>query len=56
MKTNIDVVMTDKDDNVLFIFKDVKPWRIIFPKKGVYSTYEFPSGSIGNIKKLKVGE
>ena len=56
MKTNIDVVMTDKDDNVLYVFKDLKPWRVILPKKGVYSTYEFPAGSIGNIKKLKVGE
>lgn len=56
MKTNIDVVMTDKDDNVLYVFKDLKPWRVILPKKGVYSTYELPSGSIkGNIKKVKVG-
>lgn len=56
MKTNIDVVMTDMDDNVLYVFKDLKPWRVILPKKGVYSTYELPSGSIkGNIKKVKVG-
>ena len=56
MKTNIDVVMTDKDDNVLYVFKDLKPWRVILPKKGVYSTYELHSGSIkGNIKKVKVG-
>lgn len=55
MSTNIDVVMTDKDDNVLFIFKNVKPWRVILPKKGVYNTYELPSGSIKtNIKKVKV--
>lgn len=55
MSTNIDVVMTDKDDNVLFIFKNVKPWRVILPKKDVYNTYELPSGSIKtNIKKVKV--
>lgn len=55
MRTNIDVVMTDKDDNVLFIFRDVKPYRIILPKKGVKNVYEFPSGSIKNdIKKVKV--
>ena len=55
MYTNIDVVMTDKDDNVLFIFKDVKPYRVILPKKGVYSVYELPSGSIKkDIKKVKV--
>jgi len=55
MYTPIDVVMTDKDDNVLFIFRSVKPYRVIFPKKGVYSVYEFPCGSIINdIKKVKV--
>ena len=55
MSTNIDVVMTDKNDNVLFIFKNVKPWRLIIPKKGVYCTYELPAGSIQtNIKKVKV--
>ena len=55
MKTNIDVIMTDKDDNVLYIFKCVKPWKVILPKKGVYNTYELPGGSIKtNIKKVKV--
>ena len=57
MKTNIDVVMTDKNNNVLFVFKNLKPWKIITPKKGVYSTFEFPAGTItSNIKKIKVGE
>lgn len=57
MKTNIDVIMTDKDDNVLFVFKDLKPWKVILPKKGVYSTYELPAGSISsNILKVKVSE
>lgn len=55
MMTDIDVLMTDKDDNVLYIFKSVKPWRVILPKKGVYNVYEFPAGSIKtNIKKVKV--
>ena len=57
MSTNIDVIMTDKDDNVLYIFKDVKPWRVILPKRDVYNVYELPSGSIkNNIKKVKVSE
>ena len=38
----IDVIMTDKDYNVLYIFKNVKPYRIILPKKNVYYTFEFP--------------
>ncbi len=57
MSTSIDVVMTDYDNNVLFVFKDVSPWRVILPKKGVYSVYELPGGSIKNdIKKIKVCE
>lgn len=55
MSANIDVIMTDKDDNILYIFKDVKPWRVILPKKNVCNVYELPSGSISNnIKKVKV--
>ncbi len=55
MKTKIDVIMTDKDNNVLFIFRNLSPWKVILPKKGVYTTYEFPAGSIkNNIKKVMV--
>lgn len=55
MYTPIDVVMTDKDNNVLFVFKNLKPNRIVLPKKGVYSVYEFPCGSIEkNVRKVKV--
>ena len=50
----IDVVMTDIDNNVLFIFNNVRPWRVILPKKGVYNTYEFPGGSVHNIKKIVI--
>lgn len=55
MSVCIDVIMTDKDDNVLFVFKNVKPWRVILPKKNVYNVYELPAGSInGNIEKVKI--
>ncbi len=55
MSTSIDVVMTDINNNVLYVFKNVKPWKVIFPKKGVFNTYELPGGSIkSNIKKVKV--
>lgn len=56
MYTPIDVIMTDRDNNILYIFKDLKPWRIILPKKGVYNTYELPSGSIDNISKIEIGD
>ena len=38
----IDVIMTDKDYNILYIFKNVKPFKIIFPKKNTYYTFELP--------------
>lgn len=55
MYESIDVVMTDIDNKVLYIFINVKPWRVILPKKNVYNVFEFPSGSIKNdIASLKV--
>lgn len=58
MKENIDVVMTDKNNKVLYIKKNMKKNRIILPKKGVYNTYEFPNNFIKSLKvndQLKIG-
>lgn len=52
----IDVIMTDKANNILYTFKNLKPWHIILPKKGVYNTYELPSGSINDIIEIKIGD
>jgi len=38
----IDIIMTDKNNKVIYIYRNLKPFRIIFPKKNVYFTYEFP--------------
>jgi len=38
----IDVIMTDKNYNILYIYKNLKPNRIILPKKNVYYTFELP--------------
>ncbi len=38
----IDVIMTDKDYNVLYIYNNLKPNKIILPKKNVYYTFELP--------------
>jgi hypothetical protein len=55
MKTNIDVIMTDIEGNVLYTFHNLKPYKIILPKKGVYYTFEFPVGKIDlNVKKIKI--
>ncbi len=41
MRQKIYVVLLDKDYNILF--RDyVKPWRVLFPKKGVFYTLELP--------------
>ena len=42
MLSPIDVIMTDKDYNILYIFKNLKPYKIILPKKNVYYTFELP--------------
>lgn len=53
MRENIDVVMTDKNNKVIFIKKNMKKNRIILPKKNVYNTYEFPNNFI---KELKIND
>lgn len=46
MFQSIDVVLLDKDFNVIYSISDVKPWRVILPKKHVKHTLELPSGTI----------
>ena len=53
MKEKIDIVMTDQNNNVLFIYKNLNKNKIII-KKGVYYTYEFPNNFILSLKE-KVG-
>ncbi len=43
MKTNIDVIMCDKNNNILYFYKNLGKRKIILPKKGVYKTFETPS-------------
>lgn len=38
----IDVIMTDKNYNILYIYTNLKPNKIILPKKNVYYTFELP--------------
>ena len=48
MKQEIDVIMTDKNNKIVKIFK---PNRIILPQKNVYYTYELPVG-VSNFYKV----
>lgn len=50
MKFNIDVILTDKNYEILYIYRDVTPNRIILPKKGVRYTYEMKNGYYRNLK------
>lgn len=45
MFQKIDVVMTDKNNRILKIYKSLKPMKVILPKKSIYYTYEFPENS-----------
>lgn len=40
MFKNIDIIMTDKNKNILYYYQNVKPWRVFLPKKNVYYIYE----------------
>lgn len=53
MKTKIDAVLTDKNGNILYIYKSLKPNRIILPKKHVTYTYEMPEGFVQNLEDKK---
>lgn len=50
MREKIDIVLTDRDNKILFVYKNIKPNRIILPKKGVKNTFEFPSSTTDNLK------
>ena len=53
MKTNIDIILTDKNDIVLYIYRNIKPNKIILPKIKVKYTYEMP---VNYIKNIKIGD
>jgi len=54
MKENIDIVMTDINNNVLYIYKNLGKNRFII-RKNVYYTYEFPHDFIdSNLKKINI--
>jgi len=42
MKENIDVIMCDRDNNILYFYKNLGKNKIILPKKYVYKVYETP--------------
>ena len=46
MRENIDVILTDRNNNILYTYECIKPNRIILPKRNIYYTYELPQGTL----------
>ena len=46
MKFPIDIVLLNKQNEVVALHHDLKPWRMTKPVKAAYSTLELPAGSI----------
>ena len=44
MKKNIDVIMCNNENVILYYFKDLNKNKIILPKKGASKTIELPPG------------
>lgn len=44
MKENIDVIMCDRDNNILFHYRNLPKNRIVLPKSKVTKVFETPSG------------
>ena len=42
MKSNIDVIMCNKNDVIMCYYNNLKKNKVIFPKKNVYKTIELP--------------
>jgi len=49
MKENIDVIMCDRENNILYYFNNLSKNKVILPKKGVSKVIETPSNYF-NIK------
>lgn len=53
----IDIVLTDKEDNILYMYEKMKTEKYIFPKRKVYNVYFLPLNTVKHLNlntKLKV--
>ena len=46
MRDAIDVIATDKKDNIVKTYKGVKPWRILIAPKLTKNIYELPKNTL----------
>lgn len=58
MKSNIDVILCDNDNNILYYYYNLKPNKVILPKKNVTKVFELPPGyfDIKINKRLEIKE
>ncbi|MBQ2872480.1 MAG: DUF192 domain-containing protein [Bacilli bacterium] len=54
MKKNIDVIMCDKNNVILYYYNDLAKNRIILPKKNVNKTIELPVNFFDIEKNTKI--
>ena len=54
MKENIDVIMCDKKNNILFYYNNLSKNKIILPKKNVYKVIETPTNYFNIEKNTKI--
>lgn len=53
MRENISVIMTDRSHHILYLYRSLKPWKVILPKRNVYYVYELP---ICDLSMFQVGD
>lgn len=46
MFTEIDIIATDKNDNIIKTYKSVKPCKILIAPKNTKNIYELPKGTL----------
>lgn len=54
MKQNIDVIITDKKNNILYKRKNITKNKVIFPIKNGYYVYEMSEGTIDKIDNFVI--
>lgn len=48
MRFNLDIAFLDKNNKVVAVKKNVKPWRVVMPVKNAVSIVEVPAGKCYN--------
>jgi uncharacterized membrane protein (UPF0127 family) len=52
MRFNLDILFLDKENKVIKVVRNVKPFRVVLPIKNSFSILEIPS-NIGNLTNIE---